>query len=238
MTKRKDEDDEYGEAMRSVAESLRAETHMRGVAQSSQVTPKAWLVTAGSNSEFHLLDNERHAKLVRKELEENGWLDVALTPLYASQPPAAQVGRYYCQTCCGTGKYNSRMCGLPPEADTTCVDCGGTGTEPAAPVETLLRDTLIAAQVALAYGAVERTPFVLDALERIDEALAMVKAAPDRCSAGNADAAKAFQDLEIFIGEVDELDAAGDCTIDSSEAAAALAILRLHLRAVPQRGQD
>lgn len=43
-----------------------------------------------------------------------------------------EAPRHYCATCCGDGKYDRRMVGLPPEADNTCVDCGGTGIEPAA----------------------------------------------------------------------------------------------------------
>lgn len=53
---------------------------------------------------------------------------------------------------------------------------------PTAPVETTLRDALVAAQVALADGGIESTPFTRDALERINEALAVVNAAPVRCS--------------------------------------------------------
>ena len=45
--------------------------------------PIAFRVTAGNNSERHLFENKRDAQLMRDELEENGWLDVALTPLYA-----------------------------------------------------------------------------------------------------------------------------------------------------------
>jgi hypothetical protein len=54
----------------------------------SQISPEtktaiAWRVTAGKNSERHLFETERDAQLMRDELEENGWLDVVLMPLYA-----------------------------------------------------------------------------------------------------------------------------------------------------------
>jgi hypothetical protein len=53
--------------------------------------PVAWRVTAGGNSERHLFDEERYAKLMRKDLEENGWLDVEMVPLYAAVPQASAV---------------------------------------------------------------------------------------------------------------------------------------------------
>jgi hypothetical protein len=50
----------------------------------------AWRVTAGKNSERHLFETERDAQLMRDELEENGWLDVVLVPLYAGLAQSQQ----------------------------------------------------------------------------------------------------------------------------------------------------
>lgn len=60
--------------------------------RSSPVTETAiaWRVTAGENSERHLFESERDAQLMRDELEENGWLDVVLMPLYAGLAQTAR----------------------------------------------------------------------------------------------------------------------------------------------------
>ncbi|WP_441235619.1 hypothetical protein [Bradyrhizobium sp. 930_D9_N1_4] len=132
---------------------------MIDVAQAAR-EPDGYLVERVGDSTF--------PRLVRTKKEAEGWIRAAeLSPkittraLYAAQPPAAPAGpRYYCQTCCGTGKYDSRMCGLPPEADTTCVDCNGTGIEqpPAAPVET---ESVLAAAVRQEEPATRNTAALL-----------------------------------------------------------------------------
>lgn len=51
--------------------------------------PVAWHVSAGEGSERHIFFTDSEANLMAFELQENGWLDVTKTPLYATPQPVA-----------------------------------------------------------------------------------------------------------------------------------------------------
>jgi hypothetical protein len=97
------------------------------------VTEKNHMSDVAQPEKVRLATIDECANLLAREYPDNANTNAFCAAIrsLAAQPPATPVETgHYCQTCCGDGKYDRRMCGLPPEADDTCVDCNGTGVEP------------------------------------------------------------------------------------------------------------